>query len=178
MTALAADEQHEYRGPQQVITLEPADTEETPDGMRSHLIFPRRRKPSRKRKLDTSWQSRFSLEDGIFTGEFVHNYDVSGPCINFNSDLGILLDLKIGNKLLIEFDNARIAAIFLGNAQQMHLNADRFATIRNHTKCGFVIDREGIEKLMLFEFPDRDMMHFDFRKIPLCGTPVRIRRFD
>jgi len=178
MTALAGDEQYEYRGPQQVITLESAQTEETPAGARSHLTFPRRRKPSRKRKLDTSWQGRFEFEDGIFTGEFVHNYDVSGPCINFDSDVGILLDLKIGSKLLIEFDNARIEAIFLGNSQQMHPDADRFAAIRNHTKCGFVIDREGIEKLMLFEFPDRDMMHLDFRKTPLCGTPVRIRRFD
>jgi len=171
MDAMPADEQYEYRGPFQVITLETVATEEIPPRGSAYLPFPRKKKALPERRLDTSWSGKYTLEGDVFTGIFVHNYDVSGPCINFDRHAEIALALRIGCRLAIEFESARIVALFLGNA-------DGLDATRNLTKCGFVKDREGVEKLMLFEFTDRDMMHFDFRKKPLYGTPVRIRRLD
>ena len=173
MDAKPADEQYEHPGPLQMITLEPIRADEIPTTGCVVLPFPRRKKKTnrRKKKPDTSWSGQYTLENDVFTGMFVHNYDVSGPCINFDRHAQNALALTADCRVSIEFESARIIALFLGNADEIN-------TIRNHTKCGFITDREGIEKLMLFEFPDRDMMHFDFRKKPLYGTTVRIRRID
>jgi len=176
MDALALDEQVEYRGPFQVVTLEPTGELGKLHSEHRYLRFPLRKEAFPVRKLDTSWAGRYTFDGGIFTGVFVHNYDVSGPCINFDREAETALGLEIGDRLVIEFDSAGIEALFLGNADALGPEVDEFARVRNHTKCRFVTDREGIEKLMLFEFPDRDMMHFDFRKTRLFGTRVKIRR--
>ncbi len=180
MESLPADEQYDYEGPFQVVTLEPAGATDVPPAKRGYLAYPRRRTAGAKKKVDTSWVGKYSVDDSGFEGVFVHNYDVSGPCINFDRDVAYVLGLALGSRVVVEFESARIEALFVGNAHADERDpaADVFAEIRGQTKCGFVTDREGIEKLMLFEFPDRDMMHFDFRKKPLFGTAVRIRRLD
>lgn len=176
--ALPTDELRDYRGPCQVVTLEPAKAHGAASPAGNFLPFPCGKQARLAKQLDKSWAGRYTLENGAFQGQFVHNYDVSGPCINFDRVAADALGLKIGDRLAVEFDEAHIKALFLGDAVGRDPAAAEFAAAPNHTKCCFVIDRERVEKLMLFQFPDRDMMHLDFRKTPLFGTPVRIRRLD
>jgi hypothetical protein len=177
MESLPADECYEYQGPMQIVTLSPATELRMLACRKVHLRYPRRKKARASAKTaDTSWSGKYTVEGGVFRGIFVHNYDVSGPCINFDRNAQRALALQLGDRLAVEFDSALIGALFLDDNNWRKPEVDSFARIPNHTKCAFVIDREGIEKLMLFEFPDRDMKHFDFRKKPLFKTPVAIRK--
>lgn len=180
--SLPQDELLNYQGPQQVVTLEAVEAGMATSSKGNFLPHPINRKACPAAKPDTSWAGQYTIESGVFTGMFVHNYHASGTCMNFDRRAADELGLKIGDRLAIEFEGTRIVVIFLGDlniwGDPEDPTADELARTPNQSKCGLIIEREQVDKLMLTRCRDRDLYSIELRKTPLYGTPVRIKRLD
>lgn len=166
-----------YQGPFQYIILTPASPTEFPTEKNAYIPYKVKKKAAGKKKYDLSWVGQYTVENGVFTGQFVKCRDINDPCINLDRNAELKMGLRLGTGILLEFNNLKMNAIFMSRLDridyEMFYGTEARKKIEHISKLRIYRDGDGKEKLLSSHLVGKDQYNF-LKGIPKDGTPIKI----
>lgn len=166
-----------YQGPFQYIILTPASPTEFPTEKNAYIPYKVEKKAAGKKKYDLSWVGQYTVENGVFTGQFVKCRDINDPCINLDRNAELKMGLRLGTGILLEFNDLKMNAIFMSRLDrvdyEMFYGREAREKIEHISKLRIYRDSDRKEKLLSSHLVGKDQYNF-LKGIPKDGTPVKI----